>query len=187
MGFFVLLEGFEKGAPVRFIKGYLIAVVLTMTLLFPLQTSWGFQNEPEDFRGIKWGTHIDQLPDMVLHAQSGDSKVYFRKNDKLKIGGANLLQIWYFFSMDRLYSVVITFEELSNYNHLKAELFKRYGAGYPLDRFMEKYRWMGSDIIIFFEYDEMNDEGKLSYYYLPVIKSGLKHESEETSKSNDDQ
>ena len=167
-------------------KGYFILAVLILTLIFPLQTSWGFQNEPEDFRSIKWGGRIDQLPDMVFQAQSGESKVYFRKNDKLKIGAADLLQIRHSFSMDRLYSVVITFEEFPNYNSLKAELFEMYGAGYPLNRFMEKYRRMGSDIIIFFDYDETNDEGSLSYDYLPMIKSGLKHEKEETQKSDDD-
>ena len=166
-------------------KGYFIVVVLIWILVSPLRTSLGFQNEPVDFRGIKWGTHIDQLPEMVFHAQSGDSKVYFRKNDKLKFGAANLLQIWYFFSMDRLYSVVVTFEGFSNYNALKADLFKTYGAGYPLEGFQEKYRWMGSDIILFFEYDETNEEGKLSYFYLPAIKSGLKQETEGTPKSDD--
>ena len=168
-----------------FLKGYFIAVVLTLNLVFSLQTSWGFQNEPEDFRGIRWGTPIKELPDMVFHVQSGRSKVYFRKNDQLMIGSAELLQIWYFFSKDRFYSVVITFEEFYNYNALKAELFKRYGAGYSLDLFTEKYRWMGSDVILFLEYDEMNEEGSLSYFYLPIIKSDLIDEEEQTPKSDD--
>ena len=185
-GFFIVLEGLERKAPVGLTKGYFILAVLTWSLVFPFRTSLGFQNEPEDFRGIKWGTPIDQLPDMVFHAQSGESKVYFRKNDKLKIGAADLLQIWYFFSMDSLYSVVITFEEFSNYNALKAELFKRYGAGYPLESFNEKYRWMGSDVIIFLDYDEINEQGQLSYFYLPAIKSGLKHKDEEPPKSEND-
>ena len=170
-----------------FSKSYVFVAVLTLNLVFALQISWGFPNEPGDFRGIKWGTHIKELPDMVFHAQSGKSKVYFRKNDQLMIGNAELLQIWYFFSKDRLYSVVVTFEEFYNYNALKAELFKRYGAGYSLDRFMEKYRWMGSDVIIFLEYDETNDEGRLSYYYLPIIKSELNDKAEQTPQSNDDQ
>ena len=168
------------------IKKYFIIAILILNLVFTLQTSWGFPNEPEDFRGIKWGTNIKELPDMVFHVQSGKSKVYFRKNDRLKIGAADLLQIWYFFTKDRLYSVVVTFEEFSNYNALKAEIFKMYGAGYSLDRFMEKYRWMGSDIIIFLEYDEMKDEGRLSYYYLPIIKSELNDKAEQTPKPDGD-
>ena len=29
-------------------------------------TALAFQNEPDGFRGIKWGTNISELPDMVL-------------------------------------------------------------------------------------------------------------------------
>ena len=155
-------------------------------LFVALPTSWGFENEPKAFRGIKWGSDVNNLPDMIFHTQSGESKVYFRKNDKLKIGAANLLQIWYFFSQDKLYSVVIMFEEWSNFNALKTNLFKRYGTGYAPDRFTEEYRWMGSEVIVFFDFNEISDEGRLSYFYLPIMKEELKEKKEASKKENDD-
>jgi len=170
---------------VKFPKKYLIISFLILALVAGLSTSWGFENEPKAFRGIKWGTDVNDLPDMIFHTQSGESKVYFRKNDKLKFGAANLLQIWYFFSRDKLYSVVIMFEEWSNFNALKTELFKRHGTGYAPDRFTEEYRWVGSEVIVFFDYNEIDDKGRLSYYYLSIMKEQLE-ESTETGKKADD-
>jgi hypothetical protein len=34
-------------------------------ILFPLSL-FAFQNEPDNFRGIKWGTTIDKLPEMYI-------------------------------------------------------------------------------------------------------------------------
>jgi len=177
---------------VQFPKRYIIISFLILSLVAGLSTSWGFENEPKAFRGIKWGTDVNDLPDMIFHTQSGESKVYFReskvyfrKNDKLKIGAANLLQVWYFFSRDKLYSVVIMFEEWSNFNSLKTELFKLYGTGYAPDRFTEEYRWMGSDVIVFFDYDEIDDKGRLAYYYLPIMKEQLEERTETDKKAGD--
>jgi len=175
----------EGEITVGFPKRYLIISSVILLLVVALATSWGFENEPKAFRGIKWGTDVNNLPDMIFHTQSGESKVYFRKNDKLKIGAANLLQIWYFFSKDKLYSVVIMFEEWSNFISLKTELFKLYGTGYAPNRFIEEYRWMGSDVIVFFDYDEINDEGRLSYYYLPIMKEQLDDKTEAGKKADD--
>ena len=116
----------------------------------------------------------------------GDSKVYFREKDKLIFGDADLLQIWYFFSNDRLYSVVINFEAWSNFNSLKTLLFDLYGLGHSPNRFKEEYRWIGSDVIVFFDYDEIREEGKLSYYYLPIMKEDLKNKNEKAEEADND-
>jgi hypothetical protein len=163
---------------VKFQKRYSIISFLILFFVICLPASWGFENEPKAFRGIKWGSDINNLKDMRFHTQSGESRVYFRKNDKLKMGAANLLQIWYFFSKDKLYSVVVMFEEWSNFNSLKEELFEQHGMGYAPKRFTEEYRWMGSDVIIFFDYDEIDDKGRLAYYYLPIMKEQLEERNE---------
>ena len=160
--------------------------MLLLSLAVVSATTWAFENEPKDFRGIKWGTNISELSDMVFHTQQGESKVYFRKEDKLRFEDADLLQIWYFFSNDRLYSIVINFEEWSNFNSLKTELFNIYGIGHAPNRFKEEYRWMGSEVIVFFDYNEIREEGKLSYYYLPIMKDNIKNVNKEAEKATDD-
>ena len=162
----------------KFPQKFMIISLLFTGLVLYLPASWGFENEPKAFRGIKWGTDIKDLPDMVFHTKSGDSKVYFRKNDDLKIGAANLLQVWYFFSKDKFYSVVIMFEEWINFSALKSELFKLYGVGHAPERFTEEYRWMGSEVVVFFNYDESDEKGRLSYYYIPIMKTQLKEKTE---------
>lgn len=166
-------------------KRYLLISILIFGLVAGLPASWGFENEPKSFRGITWGTDIKNLPDMVFHTKSGDSKVYFRKKDKMKMGAANLLQVWYFFSNDKFYSVVIMFEGWTNFNALKKELFKLYGMGHAPKRFTEEYRWMGSEVIIFLNYDELDEKGRLSYYYIPIMKTQLE-QSKEPDPNTDD-
>jgi len=171
---------------VQLLKRLLIVFILISSIFVALAPAWAFQNEPKTFRGIKWGTNISELSDMIFHAQQGESKVYFREKDQLIFGDADLLHIWYFFSNDRLYSVVINFEQWSNFNSLKTELFEIYGLGHSPNRFKEEYRWVGSDVVIFFDYNELREEGKLSYYYLPIMKENLNSEKQKAEKSNDD-
>jgi len=59
--------------------------------------AFAFQNEPDGFRGIKWGTNISELPDMSLSEDYGNSKFYLRKGEKLKIGDADIDRIGYGF------------------------------------------------------------------------------------------
>ena len=55
-------------------------------------------SEPDGFRGIKWGTEISTLKDMVfVMAIDKDVKRYERKRDELKMGKAKLDYIQYEF------------------------------------------------------------------------------------------
>lgn len=56
--------------------------------------------EADGFRGIKWGIDISSLKDMKYvrtDPSYGGIKIYLRKNDDLKIGGAKLESIEYSF------------------------------------------------------------------------------------------
>ena len=50
-----------------------------------------FQNEPDNFRGVKWGDDISRLADFK---KVGD-ETYQRDSDKLKVGDATLSKISY--------------------------------------------------------------------------------------------
>ena len=64
--------------------------ILIFTLIFLLITFiyvLAFPNEPNDFRGIKWGTHISKIKGLQNKEQQGDDVLYTKKNDKLEIAG----------------------------------------------------------------------------------------------------
>jgi len=66
--------------------GHIILVFVISYVLSPLCVSSyvGDYNEPDNFNGIKWGTSIDELQDMVFYQKEGDKIACFRKNDTMK-------------------------------------------------------------------------------------------------------
>ena len=54
----------------QFWKGFLIVSLLTLGFVVTPVSSWAFQNEPKSFRGIKWGTNIAELSEMVREAMA---------------------------------------------------------------------------------------------------------------------
>jgi len=127
-----------------------------------------FQNEPDGFRGIKWGTNISELPDMSLSEDYGNSKFYFRKGDKLKIGDADIDRIGYGFYKGRFNKLFIIYKGSLNFTKLKDTFFDQYGQGSKPNRFMEQYYWVGETVSISFEHSEITQKGKIFYTYDPI-------------------
>ena len=83
------------------------------------------QNEPNNFRGIKWGTNINELPGMKSIETIGNLKMCEKKDDKMKIGDADLDIIRYHFYKDRFYAVIITFSTYLDFSSIKQTLFSK--------------------------------------------------------------
>ena len=127
-----------------------------------------FQNEPDGFRGIKWGTNLSELPDMVLTEDVGDEKFYTRKSDKMKIGEADIGRISYRFYKNRFCGVLVGFTGSSNFTKLKAVLFDQYGQPEQTNQFMEKYSWLGGSVVIALHYNEISKTGNIFYGFIPI-------------------
>ncbi|MGA2468675.1 MAG: hypothetical protein ABSH06_30590 [Thermodesulfobacteriota bacterium] len=117
-------------------------------------------SEPDGFRGIKWGTEISTLKDMVfVMAIDKDVKRYERKRDELKIGKAKLDYIHYGFRKGRFYLVEMGFQGIENLNNLKETMFEIYGKGRSMsektERMSESYFWEGekTDMIMVYDSD----------------------------------
>lgn len=137
-------------------------VILSVCVAIP---AVAFQNEPDGFRGIKWGTNISELPDMSLSEDRGDSKFYLRKGDKLKIGDADIDRISYGFYKGRFNRLFIIYKGSLNFTKLRDTFFAQYGQGSKPNRFMEQYYWVGETVSIAFEHSEITKEGKIFYTY----------------------
>jgi len=89
------------------------SAVILFLIVFNISPALGFQNEPDGFRGIAWGTPIGQLGKEMKVVESHPDIVYYqRAGDSLKIGGAQLKEISYGFYKGKLSSVIIQATDL---------------------------------------------------------------------------
>jgi hypothetical protein len=153
-----------------------IAVVAILVMVVPgcpqqprLLPDIAFPNEPDGFRGIKWGTKIARLSGMELVRNGGAEKYYIRPEDKLKVGEAVVERITYGFCRDEFFKVTIHFKGLMNYLDLKQTLFGVYGEG---EQFPGKdiYTWRGRQVFITIEFKGMLNEGEAIYTYKPIME-----------------
>jgi hypothetical protein len=106
-----------------------------------------FQNEPDGYGGIVWGTDISALKGMKaagVRPDSPDTKIYIRDGDILRFGGVDLKGIEYEFFKGKFLSVTLKVKDLVHYIALKNEAFEKYGHGKELHPAAERYFWDGA-------------------------------------------
>lgn len=118
------------------IKKILLVIVLVFLVAgigFASQDEIAFKNEPDGFRGLKWGDAPTE--DMVFSYRVVSEyniykgNYYYRKSDKLNIGSAELDSIKYIFNLysNQFYKMQSIFTGETNYNILKIILEGRFG------------------------------------------------------------
>jgi len=165
----------------KYFTRYFLNVALWLSILILPCSSFGFQNEPDNFRGIKWGTNINELSDMYFVESQDKFKIYKRKNDKMKIASAEIDNISYFFYKKRFFTIFIQFKGLSNFQHLKSTLFQLYGPPNYVDSV-----WHGTSVGVILEYYETLKKGAITYTYTPIALEYGKDEEEAAKKGVDD-
>ena len=107
-------------------KGLILAVVLVLALSLG---AFAFQNEPEGFRGLKWGDppgedmKVNRI--FKLYQDKLDMIIWYtRQGDELKIGGAKLEGIYYGFYKNKFMRVEI---ETEDYELLREVLYLKFG------------------------------------------------------------
>jgi hypothetical protein len=153
----------KEGAKMKRFYVIITGVILILTL--QQNSSLAFKNEPDGFRGVKWGTSIDSLKGMIYFGKGelyGGYEVYLRRNEDLRVGDARLNSVLYAFWQKKLFSVTIFLEEgISNWSTFKETIFEKFGAGYQPNRYIEDYRWYGDITNMILVYDEISEEGNL--------------------------
>lgn len=99
-------------------------------------------NKWAGFRGLKWGSSINTATKMVLEKDGGDTKIYVREGDALKIGGATLTSIYYEYYKGRLAAVLVCAEGRENWEPLKDAVFANWGEGFLIRQ--NRYAWTES-------------------------------------------
>ena len=146
-----------------------MSLVLAATVSVMLSIcAFAYQNEPYDFRGIKWGTRIEKLSDMLLDLDGGDLKAYTRKRDKMMIGDTKLNSLHYIFYKDEFYCVRIEFADFSNFSKIREEFLRIHGKPEGREYYDRHYYWSGGSASITLDYDESTETGELGYKYIPI-------------------
>lgn len=160
-----------------------VGILLVVLILPSLSSSvYAFHNEPDGFQGIKWGTNIKELTDMVLDEDGGDSKLYRRQGDAVTIGTAVLKSCSYIFYRDMFYGVFIEFTSSSNAHAIKENLLQAHGEGLPLrpGKSIETYQWSGSLVNILYEFSRASGKGTVTYFYKPIDQVKEENEKDES-------
>jgi hypothetical protein len=165
--------------------GINLVLLGVMIFLFP-SLLFAFQNEPNTFRGIRWGVNIKELHDMKLVEDAGDSKFYVKKNDKMKIGDADIEEVAYGFYKGRFDCVQIKFSNLLNFLRIHETFSQLYGSAYRPNRFMEDYYWLGNNVTIGLEYNEILKKGRAIYSFEPIAEEKRTDSKEKAKKGRGD-
>lgn len=166
------------------IMSIMTMILFSFILISPF-IAHAYQNEPDNFRGIKWGTNIKELPDMTKSPDNNE--LYVRNNDKFQIGDADLTLIKYGFYKERFYSVWINYESSSNFRKLKDTLFLQFGIGNQPNQFIEQYYWgIGSQVTISLQFNEMKDNGFILFVYNPIREEIINDDKDKAKKAASD-
>jgi len=132
-----------------------LVVVLALLVALPATAlAGGYKNEPDGFRGVKWGTELSSRKDMQRLAQDKNGNVYYkRRNDKMHFADASLKMVWYREHHHQFESVYIESRGTDNQSSLLAALNRQFGPGARASRSAEKYLWDGPTTRIFVSCD----------------------------------
>ena len=119
-----------------------------------------YPNEPDGFRGIKWGTPLKNIKGMTyISADDSGQRFYVRKSDRLAIGDARLEAIMYVFWKGKLASAIFSFKGSHNMEIIAGVMKKRYGD--PNREQDDVSAWIGQTTSMTMKYSRVTEEGAL--------------------------
>lgn len=163
-------------------------IIICLALVFSVVSAVAFQNEPDGFRGIKWGTSLSSLKGYsFLYPYIMDQRVRYYDKDKenLQVFGMKADKIEYGFARGRFYSYMIEFRGEGKIEAIKNHLVKEYGPWRSSEKNeatdsnagklikSENFYWPGSVAYINFLCDYTNQEASVNVYSEQVYAEEL--------------
>lgn len=140
----------------------LAAIALTF-LVPPAQAAdYAMGKPPTTFRGMAWGTPLEELPELLPVKGIRYKNTYFRANESLTFGDAEITSVAYYFRKDKLYRVGVAFSGRANHFILKDQLLRMYGRGRGVGT---RYGWMWPEFSVELDYDDEEKSGGLYYTF----------------------
>ncbi len=159
--------------------------MLMTLIILSTGASYAFKNEPDGFRGIKWGTNINTLNNMTVVESVGDTHVCKRIGDEMKIGNAELTSLTYFFWKGKLLGIAINTKGYTNWSAFRNAVFEKFGKGHQENRYIEYYIWgsfsRGTSAMSL-EYNEFSEIGTLFMFSVKEQKQKAEYEKQQAKE-----
>ncbi len=122
--------------------------------------------QPDNFRGMKWGTAFSTLSGFSQIAREGDLAFYEKASDPLRVDDLKVDQIIYGFHKGRFYTAMVYFPA-TGFARMKDILSHRLGEPVQPDQTPSKLVWDSSNVTVLLTLDSRPDSARLSYLYKP--------------------
>ncbi len=139
----------------------------TALILTSLGCSSPAASEPDDFRGIKWGTPIDSLSGFSQIANEGNLSFFEKNNDQLQLDDIKLDQVIYGFHKGRFYTAMIYFPA-AGFSRVQEIMSRRFGKPSLPDNTPSKAMWDGPNVSVLLSLGNSPDSARLAYLYKPI-------------------
>ena len=173
-------------------------ILLAIVLIFLITgIGFAFQNEPDGFRGLKWGdapTEDMRFFIQIVSEKIDQGNIYHKKDEKNSIGSVKFWSIEYTFNLrsNQLYKVEAACDEWDDiklnrdYNILKMIFEEKYGE--PTREIEHWLCWEGDKTHIYLYYNSEKESCRLIIESAKIHSEDLPeiNEQKEIEKAKDD-
>jgi len=135
-----------------------LTILLLCSLALLAAPALAFQNEPEGFRGLKWGDPPTEEMEYFMELAGTDA--YLLPDDKMALGNVALYMVVYTFYENQFLEVGLYFKSEDNYDLLQTICEGRYGED-EMDESFYEITWQGQKGFVFLNYDYVEEKGYL--------------------------
>lgn len=152
----------------RSLLWFLIATILVFSLV---DIGLTFENEPEGFRGLKWGDPPSSEMEFVLEMDEW-TVVYRNPGDELRLGDARFYMIVYGFyassdaTVKRFMSVNLYFKDKENFDILETICKIKFGE--PTKKSYQYLGWASPSSMVSLGYNSIDESGYLGLSSMPI-------------------
>ena len=180
-------------------------ILLVIVLVFLITgTGFAFQNEPDGFRGLKWGDAptedmkflgetteyiIGNYPEPTI--TNTKTNRYYKRSEKNNIGSAELYNIFYSFNLysNQFYKVMCVFYNEDNYNILGIIFREEFGEPTYIDKRKNKYflHWTGDKTEVQLYYNPKDNKGWIEFKSMEIHPEKIEdNKQKELEKAKED-
>lgn len=156
-----------------------LLIVSFFIFIISSTTALAYPNDPTGFRAFSWGETLDQYKDQLTldHTEdiNGGVDFYSRTNDEMVIGAAKLSKVLYGFWQGKLAMVTIS---TPNPDELLSVFTVKFGTGIQANEFIPSYFWDGTNAIIFFKKDEIDNTA-----FVMMVSKNVKNQMDTWSRN----
>lgn len=125
----------------------------------------------DGFMGIKWGTNIADLPDLMKVSEKHDVIYYGNPKKQYTLFDVDVPYVTYAFYSAKFFAAYVDVTSIDVFGKLKKHITKKYGPPRTTLKFNEGqriYNWKYQDTKIKLKLYENEGKMKLGFYYAPL-------------------